>query len=164
MMRGHGIHQFPTPPQKSPFEYTFGAPIFEYLHIDGEQKQAFDDYMAVRRDPKMPQWFDIFPIAKELQQSSSSGSAAASGDERALLVDVGGGYGHEAQKLKARYPDLSGRVVCQDQPATIEEAKAQEGASSKGVELIGHDFFTPQPIKGKPFLPPGLLFLSRMML
>ncbi|CEN60871.1 hypothetical protein ASPCAL07543 [Aspergillus calidoustus] len=43
-----------------------------------------------------------------------------------------------------RFPDLPGRVILQDLPSVIEGAQP----SPAGVESMGHDFFTPQPVKG----------------
>ena len=61
-----------------------------------------------------------------------------------FLVDVGGGLGHDLLELRAKHPELSGRLVLQDQPDVIK----QVGNVEKGIELVAHDFFTPQPIKG----------------
>lgn len=57
MIREGRLHLFPdeSPDHISPFEYTFGKPIFEYLQFDREQKEAFDNYMAIRREGIVPQ-------------------------------------------------------------------------------------------------------------
>lgn len=62
-----------------------------------------------------------------------------------FLVDVGGGLGHDLEELKAKHSDVSGSLILQDQPDVI----AQINKVSPGIELTVHDFFTPQPIKGK---------------
>ena len=41
--------------------------------------------------------------------------------------------------------DIKGRVILQDLPRVIEDISDP----LPGVEKIGYDFFTPQPIKGK---------------
>ena len=66
--------------------------------------------------------------------------------ERPLLVDVGGGLGHDLLELRTKHPELSGRLILQDQADVIK----QVGDSEKRIELVVHDFFTPQPVKGMP--------------
>lgn len=66
--------------------------------------------------------------------------------DEVLLVDVGGGIGHDLLEFKKKIPDISGRLVLQDQPHVIR----QIDQISNGIESIAHDFFTPQPIKGAP--------------
>jgi len=99
--------------------------------------KTFDEYMAIRRGPEMPQWFDIFPAADALKESPEASS------ETVLLVDVGGGIGHEVRKFKGRYPKLVGRMMVQDQ-------RVEDGIED-GVEFMKHDFFGPQPMKGARF-------------
>jgi hypothetical protein len=68
--------------------------------------------------------------------------------EGVLLVDVGGGLCHDVEKFALKYPSSRGRLVVQDPPSVIDEAKAQGKA---GIEFIAYDFFQPQPVKGQPF-------------
>ena len=63
--------------------------------------------------------------------------------EEVLVVDIGGNIGHQSARLRAQYPSLSGRMIVQDLPETLEGAPATEG-----VEFMAHNFFDPQPIKG----------------
>ena len=141
MIRGHGIHQFPEGPhQQNPFQYTFGMSVFEYLQHDQEQKEAFDAYMSVRRDANAPQWFETYPAEQELRPESLKQDRDA-----VLLADVGGNKGHEVANFKQRFPHLPGRLVNQDLPETIRYIDSK----AEGVELMEHDFFTQQPVKGK---------------
>ena len=61
-----------------------------------------------------------------------------------LIVDVGGGRGDALHDLRTARPDLEGRMVVQDLPEVITGMK-----DTPGVEAMGHDFFTPQPIEGE---------------
>jgi hypothetical protein len=63
--------------------------------------------------------------------------------DRVVFVDVGGNVGHQARRLVECHPHLAGRVVVEDLPETVATAPAV-----KGVKFLGHDFFTPQPVKG----------------
>lgn len=97
--------------------------------------------MAHRRET-MPSWIDVFPIAEEAETSKSD----------VLFVDMGGNMGHECARLKARYPDLPGRVILQDLPYATSLA-----LETPGVENTEHDLFTPQPVKGLSALVLGIL-------
>ncbi|KAJ5710455.1 O-methyltransferase [Penicillium malachiteum] len=61
-----------------------------------------------------------------------------------LLVDVGGGKGHDLILFQTRYGDLPGRQILQDLPSVVEQA----GQLPEGLEATGHDFFKPNPIQG----------------
>jgi hypothetical protein len=64
-----------------------------------------------------------------------------------MFVDVGGGLGQKAIGLKKAYPNLPGRVVLQDLPTVIQAVQPEEPAY-KDIEVMPHDFVTPQPILG----------------
>lgn len=80
---------------------------------------------------------DLIPIKEKLETGFD-----ASG-EKVMWVDVGGGYGQKTIALKAALPELPGKFIVQDLPSTVKNAPKAEG-----IEIIGHDFFTEQPIKG----------------
>jgi hypothetical protein len=65
-------------------------------------------------------------------------------EDEVLIVDIGGGTGHDLLGLKSRYPDLKGRLVLEELPYLI----SQVAGKLSGVELVEHDFYKPQPIKG----------------
>ena len=90
----------------------------------------------------MPEWFEIYPVAKELELSKST---LKTGKDDVLFVDVAGGRGHDVAKFRKTFPDLPGRCILQDLPETIAQVKK---SPPEGVELMDYDFFTPQPIKG----------------
>jgi hypothetical protein len=61
-----------------------------------------------------------------------------------LLVDVGGGKGHDAQALRAEFPSMRGRLIVQDLSHVIDEA----GCKPLGIEAMPYSFFDQQPVKG----------------
>lgn len=83
-------------------------------------------------------WCDqnFYPVAERIGQGLNP--------EAPLLVDVGGGVGHDLRELRTKHPELTGLLVLQDQADVIKQA----GQFEKGIEASVHDFFTPQPIKG----------------
>lgn len=139
LIRTDRLHMFPEGPnEKSPFEHTFGKPLFEFMSQNAEQKEAFDDYMAARRHVNAPQWFEIYPAKDRL------GSELKDDKDAALVVDVGGGQGHEISKFQKRFSHLRGRLILQDLPETFTHLDP----APDHVELMSHDFFREQPVKG----------------
>ena len=61
-----------------------------------------------------------------------------------LLVDVGGGRGHDVEKFKETFRGVLGRLVLQDLPGVIENID-NLGAS---IERVPLGFTTPQPVHG----------------
>lgn len=101
--------------------------FFPWAKQNPEKLAWFQKLMSVPRDGD---WFDVFPFSNDCAP------------ERAHFVDIGGSIGHQCRRLKAKYPDLLGRVICQDLEETIKAAPPNDG-----VEMMPHDFFTPEPVK-----------------
>lgn len=71
------------------------------------------------------------------------------GADRAIMVDIGCGLGQTMIEIVETNPALkSGRIVLQDLPNVMEAAR-ESGSLPTNFELMPHDFYTPQPIKGK---------------
>lgn len=60
------------------------------------------------------------------------------------MVDIGGGVGHDLLGVKARHPNLKGRLVLEELPHVIKQVEDK----LEGISLVKHDFYTLQPIKG----------------
>ena len=79
-----------------------------------------------------------------------------------MLVDVGGGRGHDVSAFRRRmgpeFPE-GGRVVLEDLPAVLEDA----GKLEEGVEKVGYDFFTPQVVVGESPLSFDIVLLMRLL-
>ena len=85
------------------------------------------------------------------------GKDAKNNADAVLLVDVGGGLGHDLKEFKANYPHLPGKLVLQERQEVISQIKEP----SSGIEATVHDFFTLQPIKGNILIFPMLLESTR---
>ena len=119
----------------SPFAYAFGVPKFEWLSNNPEAQDDFNSYMTGRREGgAQGNWLDFYPLAQNLV------SGAEVEDDSVFCVDVGGGKGHDLDKLHDRFPTLPGRLVLQDVEKVI--------GRSTVFESMVHNFFQPQPIKG----------------
>ena len=82
----------------------------------------------------MPTWLDVYPLKSE---------TATWNPQKPVFVDVGGGFGHQCAGLLEQYTDLKGQVVLQDLPQTLAHAMPLPN-----VQVMEHDFFQPQPVKG----------------
>lgn len=102
--------------------------------------------MALRRQPELS-WLSVFPIAEEVKDLTDP--------DRYVYVNVGGGIGHQCAEFKRVHPNVPGRVALEDLPHSIVNA-----LSTEGVENIAHNFFEPQPIKGKLIGSPSTTLLS----
>jgi hypothetical protein len=69
-------------------------------------------------------------------------------DKGVLLVDVGGGVGHDLEKFRRTIGSCDGELVLQDQEAVIAKAVVKPP-----VRTMVHDFFESQPIHGEPNVP-----------
>ncbi|PKY05822.1 methyltransferase B [Aspergillus campestris IBT 28561] len=108
---------------------------FEYLTQHPEHMEHFEKGMKMMYYDNW--WFDVYPVRSETHHSSPS---------ETLLIDLGGCQGQQAIAFRTKFSDVPGRVVVQDMPETLAGAGPAEG-----VELIAHDFFTPQPIERAKF-------------
>lgn len=86
-------------------------------------------------------WFDVPAIMNAVFGDAKSGK------EDVLLVDVGGAGGEDLLAFHKAQPSLPGRLMLQDLPTSIDSLDAATFAQ-QGVEIMGHDFFTPQPVRG----------------
>lgn len=80
-----------------------------------------------------------YPFGDELNNGPNE-------DDEVSIVDVGGGRGQSLEAIKHDYPHLKGRLVLQDLPDVIEDAKTNGLPSFIGPRV--GSFFEPQAIKG----------------
>lgn len=105
--------------------------MFPWLKQHPDVLADFQNLMGI---PKESNGWDVIPLDALLGANYPG----------PVLVDIGGSTGQQAKLLVTQHPELAGRVVVQDREETIKGAPA-----SKDVELMAHDFFNPQPVKGK---------------
>ena len=129
-----------------PFQYAHNTkvPFFMWLGEHPQYLENFNNYMAGYRAGKVG-WTQegFYPVSERL----GAGLKKKDDDDAVLLVDVGGGMGHDLEDLKARFPDLEGRLLLQERREVIR----QIATLSPGIEVTEHDCFTAQPVKGMPF-------------
>lgn len=81
-------------------------------------------------------WADWFPVQKQLLDGALA--------DRPLLVDIGGGRGHDLIGFKEKFPLGPGQLVLEDLPSVIEDIQYLDD----DIQRIKHNFFQPQPVKG----------------
>jgi hypothetical protein len=136
--RIHG-YNCPTDGTDCAFQWTFNTNLtyFQRIHSNPETMNDFNTFMAGYRN-KRGHWVDWFPIENEILCTFDAGN------DQTLIVDVGGGNGHDLERFLARFPQAKGHLILQDLPGTISSLDRL----SPGIQAMSHDIFTPQPIKG----------------
>ncbi|KAL8703633.1 MAG: hypothetical protein Q9201_003203 [Fulgogasparrea decipioides] len=131
----------PTNVADGPLQYAHktASSVFVWLHENPELASCFNNYMRGYRAGK-PSWLDpgFYPVAERL------GNGIKEGTEEVLLVDVGGGLGHDLELLKQKHLHVPGRLILQDKAEVI----SQITVPNTVFEKLTHDFFTPQPVHG----------------
>lgn len=133
----------PTSLVDGPFQaaHKTNLPFFAWLDANPPYQDIFNNYMAAYRAGKIS-WLDpgFYPVNERLIEQFDADSSEA------LLVDVGGGLGHDLRELRQKYPNLRGRLVLQDRAEVLTEASKSDG--NVDFQTMPHDFFTPQPVQG----------------
>ncbi|KAL2869497.1 S-adenosyl-L-methionine-dependent methyltransferase [Aspergillus lucknowensis] len=134
----------PSDGRNSAFQdgYRTSSHFFEFLKDHPVHAEQFNNHMTAYHQGR-PSWMDVgfYPVP-----SLTEGLDLDADD--VLLVDVGGGVGHDLSEFRRKWPSLPGRLVLQDLGEVIEQAKAMNQAAGRDIEATVHDFFTEQPIKG----------------
>ena len=142
-------NQYPSSAVDTPFQAGLNTELsyFDWLGQNPEVAKDFQQWMTLKQQAT-PNWVDWY----DLQDSIVKGFRSEPADN-ILLVDIGGGEGHYLHALNDKYPDLPGRLVLQDLPQVISSIRDLP----KRTELMPHDFFTSQPVKGKSSIDSLLL-------
>lgn len=114
-------------------------PAFMWLPTQPERFGPLQQIMTVQGASGI-HWFKVFPFARE---------AGGFGGKH-VLVDVGGGFGHQSAALLEAFPTLNGKLVLQDLPQALGHLPPGV-VIPQGIEKMPHDFFQPQPVKGARF-------------
>ncbi|KAI1733692.1 putative O-methyltransferase [Xylaria scruposa] len=125
----------PTDPRDGLTQYAFQSKLsaFQlYSSMPGLLKD-FNMFMGNTMGARS-YWIDWYPVQERLLNGSMQ--------ELPLLVDVGGGKGHDLLAFHEKYP-TQGRLVLQDLATVIESIR-----DIHPIEPVAYDFFTEQPIHG----------------
>lgn len=129
----------PEDAAQGPYPYISGGKQFwEIAEKEPILRKRFDDFMTAQRVG--PNWIDLCSMDEVFGRNLRTDPDAI------LLVDIGGGAGHDLKYFRSKHGHMPGKLVLQDLPATIDYAREQP---HDGIELCAYDMFTPQPVKGK---------------
>ena len=126
----------PSDALHSPFQiaHQTDLPAFVLALSQPRMMQDLQMWMTAVYGSRQTSWLDAFDVAKHLKGSSP---------EDTIFVDVAGGVGPQCALLKAKLPELKGRVILQDLPMVIPQA-----IPTPGVETQAIDMWQGQPVKG----------------
>ena len=111
---------------------------FDWIHSDPERSADLNTCMKAMRSTRM-HWTEWYPVQTELFDGASLNA------HDVLLVDVGGGQGHDFEKFARQFPSAKGGLVLQDLPQTLAEIKGLKA----NIEMVPHDFFAAQTVLGE---------------
>lgn len=131
-------YKSPSEAKKAPFGWANNMgeiSWFEFLSKDAKYGPLFAAMMRAESEGK-PTWSDgqLYPVKEKLTSVENTDSA--------LIVDLGGGNGHDLEWFRKNHPELKGRLILQDLPYITDNVKLE------GIEAMAHDFYNEQPIKG----------------
>lgn len=117
------------------FAFNFKGTYFDWLKSIPEEQEAFNRMMALTRMGRGEEWFDFFPTESRFSSTDPSSP---------LLVDIGGGLGHDLSAFHKRFPNLPGKLILQDLEPVISNITYLDPKIERQI----YNFFTPQPVKG----------------
>ena len=114
-MQCHG-YKYPENSSRGPFQWSLNTNLsyFEHVHVNLERTTDFNTCMVGNRVTRH-RWLDSFPVESEILMNASESV------QDVLLVDVGGGDGHDLERFLTQFPESKGRLVLQDLPKTIDK-------------------------------------------
>lgn len=134
---GENGFQNPTDFTKSNWQYMTATnnSFFDDVGTNVALRNSFNDAMECHSMYNLTPWPEVFPTNKLVEGAKP---------DRALVVDMGGGKGHDLTKFSAAHPDVpKGSLILQDLPDILKDVKPIDT-----ILVQPHDFFQPQPIKG----------------
>ena len=134
----HFGYKCPTSIHGGPLQYALKTSLtpFEFWGSKPDTLDDFNNMMTGIRHSR-PSWIEWFPVNEQLLDGYRQ--------DTALLVDVGGGWGHDVVAFQKQHA-TNAKLVLQDLPHVIINAPNLP----LNVKCSEHDFFArEQPIRGK---------------
>ncbi|KAF4553058.1 O-methyltransferase domain-containing protein 8 [Elsinoe fawcettii] len=133
-------YQNPSNPVDAPLQEAFGTKehFFPFISKNPLLIGSFNDFMGAYREGK-ESWSNFYRFQEKVLEGDS--------EAQTVLVDIGGGLGHDLTAVVKKIPEAKGKVILQDRDEVIASINDLE----EGVEKQAHDFFTPQQVKAKAY-------------
>ncbi|PWY79169.1 o-methyltransferase [Aspergillus heteromorphus CBS 117.55] len=124
------------------FQLGFQTPLhfFDFLKENPVHAVQFNNHMTAYHQGR-PSWMDIgfYPVLSLVADTGIN-------ERDALLVDMGGSMGHDLSEFRRKWPQVPGRLVLQDLPDVVQQARGM-GLDAR-IEVMVHDFFEVQVVRG----------------
>ncbi|KAI1108595.1 sterigmatocystin 8-O-methyltransferase [Nemania sp. NC0429] len=129
-------YRCPTDPSDGFMQYAFQTKLssFDLFHSIPWVMEDFNKFMGNSMGARQI-WTDWYPMQDQLIDDLKPNTP--------LLVDIGGGWGHDILAFHSKYPN-KGKLILQDLPDVIKNKRE----FPSDVEAMSYDFFTEQPVKG----------------
>ncbi|RAH84305.1 o-methyltransferase [Aspergillus japonicus CBS 114.51] len=135
-------YMLPNDGTKCAFQRGFDTNLhfFDFLKQHPQHASEFNNHMSAYHQGR-PSWMDLgfYPVHTLVQEATVS-------PDEVLLVDIGGGMGHDVSEFHRKWPELPGRLIVQELPEVVSQAR--ELNLNPKIELMEHDFFEEQIVKG----------------
>ncbi|KAI9709681.1 MAG: hypothetical protein M1828_002380 [Chrysothrix sp. TS-e1954] len=133
-----GANQYKNPlmgPCNAAFNWGFNTcqTLFDHWAERPKEQESFANCMIGYAGGLAP-WTDIFPTEKLLE---------GAGPNDVIVVDVGGGVGHDVMQVQRKHNLKPSQLVLQDLEGVLKQP-----VSKDSFKLQPHDFFKVQPVKG----------------
>jgi len=116
--------------------------VFEYLQSHPSLFQDFNLFMGNTMGAR-EYWHEWYDVENRLLSGFNSSHNPN------LLVDVGGGKGHDIMAFRSTFSHHSGRLILQDLPQVLDSIPERD--IDPNILKVAYDFFDEQPIKGKRY-------------
>ena len=129
-------YSLPLDPENGVLQNTkgFKGNLYDYFDSHARESDTFNLAMSGRL-AHGASWVSVYPHETLLNSAAK---------DSPILVDVGGGIGYDLEYFRAHHPHAADRLVLQDRPGVVALSKLPDP-----VHKMAHDFFTPQPVKGR---------------
>ncbi|KAI1277558.1 putative O-methyltransferase [Xylaria sp. FL0933] len=128
-------YRCPTDHRDGLMQYAFQTklPTFELFASMPDVFKDFNTFMGNTMGARH-YWVDWFPVENRLLRDAT--------EETPLLVDVGGGKGHDLLAFHQKFPRQ--KLVLEDLASVTNTVQGLNPA----IDIVEYDFFTEQPVKG----------------
>ncbi|KAH8679623.1 S-adenosyl-L-methionine-dependent methyltransferase [Tricladium varicosporioides] len=130
-------YQNPSNAYDGPFQafHKTNLHCFDWLATQPPLQHAFNVSMGIARSTKSQKWFEYFPVESKLSGCSP---------DETLVVDIGGGVGHDLIAFKQSFPEMKGKLVLQETSVVVKNITNLP----EGIEAQEDDMFASNPVKG----------------
>ena len=121
------------------FAYSTKSHYFEWMQARPHLWKMFNGHMTAS-NAGLLNWMDprFYPLEDNLLKDTA--------EDAVLIIDVGGGNGHDLQEICRKYPHVNRRMIVQDQASVIDHI-ADKNLDPR-IQPMTHNFFEKQPVKG----------------